>query len=169
MPRAIHAARLLREKATFNTNLRPHTIPSLSMVNRTHALALLSVAICAAITLTALHGSRDEKSNVTEQAALQTSLFMLPEFERPPHHYTGKWCSSSLTISPAQYRTKYTFVFAAIQIIRFVHTTCCPVPMLIFVSNSFLLCSGRVTRVPLGTSPTLTSLGTSTCCPRLTD
>ncbi len=85
------------------------------MVNRTHALALLSVAICAAITLTALYGSRDENSDATEQAALQTSLFMLPEFERPPHHYTGKWCSSSLTIFPAQFRTKDTFVFAAIQ------------------------------------------------------
>jgi hypothetical protein len=56
--------------------------------HRTLAISLLSAAACIAVCLSLLHDSR---SLDAQHAALQTSLFLLPEVERPPHHYTGKW------------------------------------------------------------------------------
>jgi hypothetical protein len=59
--------------------------------NTTRALALISLAACAAVILVALRSNHAETSAASEQADLQTSQFSLPEIERPPAYYTGKW------------------------------------------------------------------------------
>jgi len=64
-------------------------MPQLNRITR--SFALISLAACAAIFLVTFHSNRGEDSAASEQAALQTSLFLLPDVERPPRHYTGKW------------------------------------------------------------------------------
>ena len=93
---------------------------------RPYALALLSLAICASIALIALHGSRSG-DGATEQAALQTSLFLLPEIERPPKHYTGKWSVLLRHMTSDMFSNRPLFCFSTYPN----HPSCAHVPCLI--------------------------------------